>query len=58
MQTYDWFVSDKTSITYQAFEKFFNGVGNPQAVNIAVGTVHELTDDGIYQSHLSIMQKV
>lgn len=46
MQTYDWFVSDKTSITYQAFEKFFNGVGNPRAVNIAVGTVHELTDDG------------
>ena len=45
MQTYDWFVSDRTSITYQAFEKFFNGVGNPRAVNIAVGTVHELTDD-------------
>lgn len=46
MQTYDWLVSDKTSITYQAFEKFFNGVGNPRAVNIAVGTVHALTDDG------------
>lgn len=46
MQTYDWFVSDKTSITYQAFEKFFNGVGNPRAVNIAVSTVHALTDDG------------
>lgn len=46
MQTYDWFVSDKTSITYQAFEKFFKGVGNPRAVNIAVDTVRELTDDG------------
>lgn len=46
MQTYDWFVSDKTSITYQAFEKFFNGVGNPRAVNIAVDTVHTLTEEG------------
>lgn len=46
MQTYDWFVSDKTSITYQAFEKFFNGVGNPRAVNIAVDTVRTLTEDG------------
>lgn len=31
MQTYDWFVNDKTSITYQAFEKFFNGTGNQRA---------------------------
>ena len=46
MQTYDWLVSDKTSITYQAFEKFFNGVGNPRAVNIAVDTVHTLTEEG------------
>lgn len=46
MQTYDWFVSDKTAITYQAFEKFFNGAGNPRAVNIAVDTVGTLTEDG------------
>lgn len=46
MQTYDWFVSDKTAITYQAFEKFFNGADNPRAVSIAVDTVMELTDDG------------
>lgn len=46
MQTYDWFVSDKTAITHQAFEKFFIGAGNPRAVNIAVDTVHTLTDEG------------
>lgn len=46
MQTYDWLVSDKTAITHQAFEKFFNGVGNPRAVNIAVDTVGTLTEDG------------
>lgn len=46
MQTYDWFVSDKTAITYQAFEKFFNSAGNPRAVNIAVDTVHTLTEEG------------
>ena len=46
MQTYDWFVSDKTSITHQAFEKFFNGAGNPRAVSIAVDTVMGLTDEG------------
>ena len=46
MQTYDWFVNDKTSITYQAFEKFFNGTGNPRAVSIAVDTVMGLTDEG------------
>lgn len=46
MQTYDWLVSDKTAITYQAFEKFFNGVGNPRAVIIAVDTVNTLTEDG------------
>lgn len=46
MQTYDWFVSNKTAITYQAFEKFFNGVGNPRAVHIALDTVTTLTEDG------------
>ena len=46
MQTYDWFESDKTAITYQDFEKFFNGVGNPRAVIIAVDTVNTLTEDG------------
>ena len=46
MQKYDWFVNDKTSITYQAFEKFFNGAGNPRAVSIAVDTVMGLTDEG------------
>lgn len=46
MKTYDWLVSDKTSITHQAFEKFFKGVGNPRAVNIAVDTVRELTEEG------------
>ncbi len=46
MQTYDWFVNDKTSITHQTFEKFFNGTGNPRAVSIAVDTVMGLTDEG------------
>lgn len=46
MQKYDWFVNDKTSITHQAFEKFFNGTGNPRAVSIAVDTVMGLTDEG------------
>lgn len=46
MQTYDWLVNDKTSITHQAFEKFFNGAGNPRAISIAVDTVMGLTDEG------------
>lgn len=46
MQTYDWFVSDKVSITHQAFDKFFKGEGNPRAATIAVSTIEELTDNG------------
>lgn len=52
MQTYDWFVSSKTAITHQAFEKFFKGEGNPRAATIAVSTIEELTDNGACSKYL------
>lgn len=52
MQTYDWFSSNKTAITHQAFEKFFKGEGNPRAATIAVSTIEELTDNGECNKYL------
>lgn len=52
MQTYDWFGNGKSAITYQAFEKFFKGEGNPRAATIAVSTIEELTDSGACNKYL------
>ncbi len=46
MNTFECFASGKTSITHQAFEKFFKGEGNPRATALAVETVEALTVSG------------
>lgn len=44
-EKFDIFTSNKTGITFQAFENFFNGKGNPIAIKHAVSSVESLTDE-------------